>query len=199
MHFLVAMPFGSATRTQKLRMIFMAWQLRVAVVSVAALAAENQSLKMKLGKRNNSIWEMKKADLVEVARQELGMTIAAAEKETVTTLREKIRANRMKLTTNQDPLTVLPKGLEKMTWLELHEEMQKRSLPTPQKITRPMMIVAIREQVACFLETIVMNPQVNPMNVSASQSSNQNSQNISAEAESMKVDAAGDRSAREKG
>ena len=115
----------------------MAWQLRVALVNVAALAAENQSLKTKLGKRDNSIWQMNKAGLVEVARQELGMTIAAAEKETVTTLREKIRANRKKETMNQDPLTVLPKGLEKMTWLELHEEMQKRSLPTPRKSLVP--------------------------------------------------------------
>ena len=177
-------------------MVFMAWCMHVAMVNAAALAAENKRLRAKLGKRANSIWEMNNADLVEIARTELGMTIAAAERETAITLREKIGANRAKTKMNQDPTLVIPKGLDSVTHLELQEELQRRHLPIPMKATRPQMILAIREQIAYVLGMTVTNPEVSQTNGSASQSSNVNT---SAEAEWMKVDSVGDRSTRKKG
>ena len=74
----MAMPL--LTRIQTQRMVFMAWRMHVAMVNAAALAAENHRLKEKLGKRANFIWEMNKADLVEIARMELGMTNSSAER-----------------------------------------------------------------------------------------------------------------------
>ena len=52
-------------------------------------ATEITRLTKKLGKKSGSIWNMDKSELVEVARMELGVTLAQAEKMTVTVLREK--------------------------------------------------------------------------------------------------------------
>ena len=90
---------------------------------------------------------MKKADLVEVARRELNMSLAAAEQETVITLRELIRRNRDIQKASDNPLAKLPKGLSGMKKEELIEEMEKRGLPTTSNSTRPAMILAIRDYV----------------------------------------------------
>jgi len=98
-------------------------------------------------KKSDSIWTMKKDELIEVARMELGMSLAKAMSETTTVLRERIRANRDLLKDTVDPFDAIPKGLEKMSLAELTTEMNARSLTIAAKMTRPKMIVAIRDDV----------------------------------------------------
>ena len=136
-----------------LRVVFQAWELYVAKTYIKALETENQRLQALVKKKTESIWNMKQADLVEVARSELGMSMAQAAKETTITLREKIRRNREIVKEVQDPMMVLPKGLQKMKHAELLLEMERRNLPIPEKATRPMMILMIREQVDFLSQT----------------------------------------------
>ena len=91
---------------------------------------------------------MNKAELVEKARLDLGMTQAQAEKETVTTLRERIRSRRELTEHNDDPYTKLPKGLDSLKKDELRLECKTRAIHMPEDATRPKMILAIREDVA---------------------------------------------------
>jgi hypothetical protein len=124
-----------------------AWQLYGKKVLAEALSTEVERLKVKLGKKSDSIWTSNKAELVELARAELGMTIAAAERETITVLKERLRSRRQMLKTAVDPLDLIPKGLERMKLDELKEEIEKRKLPLPPKATRPALIVLIRDDV----------------------------------------------------
>ena len=107
-----------------------------------------EQVRQRLQRRTNSIWNMKKAELVEVAMAELSMTLAQAEKETVTTLRENIKMRRDSQEMALDPMMNLPKGLERMRKEELEEEMKKRGLPVPEHnpINRAMMITQIMDQ-----------------------------------------------------
>jgi len=119
---------------------------------------------VKLGKKSDSIWSLNKAELVELARTELGMTVAAAERETVTVIRERLRSRRQMLKTVVDPLDQNPKGLERMKLDELKEEIEKRKLPLPPKATRPALIVLIRDDVTnrqTLYETTQTAPEVN--------------------------------------
>lgn len=109
---------------------------------------ENARLQNVVGRKTESIWSMNKADLVEKARLELGMTQAQAEKETVVTLRERIRSRRELTETSKDPFTKLPKGLDSLKKEELAVECKLRTIHMPEGATRPMMILAIREDVA---------------------------------------------------
>ena len=102
--------------------------------------------------------EMKKADLVEVARSELGVSMVQAERETVITLRGRIRRNREIVTQAQDPMLVVPQGLERMKHAELLAEMQRRNLPIPEKVTRPTMILMTKEQVDFISQIAATNP-----------------------------------------
>ena len=72
--------------------VFTQWRLVAVLTDLESLRTDNKRLIEKLGKQSASIWTMKKAELVEIARQELGMTRAKAEQETVVSLRERIRA-----------------------------------------------------------------------------------------------------------
>ena len=137
-----------------LRRVFAAWRMRTLMTLVEVLKSENRSLSERLGKQKSSIWQMRKEDLIEVARRELGMHRYDAEKETVTTLREKIRRNRSQTQEEADPLVTLPKGLERMTSAHLCNECQMRGLdisPLPghrgSVKTRAQMILMIREDV----------------------------------------------------
>jgi hypothetical protein len=98
--------------------------------------------------KETSIWAMKKDQLIEVARMELGMTISAASKETVIVLRERIRSQRAMLKEVLDPHDAIPKGLEKMNLAALIQETEDRNLPIPIKPTRPRLILMIRDDVA---------------------------------------------------
>ena len=138
---------GTWTRKLALRMVLMAWNLYTCQVIRETLKSRVQEL-AKYEKEAQSLWKMCKADLVQVARQELGMTIAQAEAETVTTLREKIRRQREVLKADENPFQKVPKGLEKMPLAALMEEANLRQLAIPPKATRPALIVAIRDDVA---------------------------------------------------
>ena len=108
---------------------------------------ETARLSLKAGKKATSIWDMNKAELVELARVELNMTVAKANAETVTTLREKIRARRAITTVLDDPLATLPVGLSKMKKEELIQEAEQRGLGLPSKPTVGQLQVLIREDV----------------------------------------------------
>ena len=115
--------------------------------SLEAYATELARTKESLGKRQTSVWTMSKAELSELARKELGMTVTQANKETVITLREKIRAVRQITKVQVDPLATAPKGLEKMSLTQLKEEVVFRKLPEPPSATRAKLIVIIRDDV----------------------------------------------------
>ena len=127
--------------------LFSAWRITILEQNLIGFMAETESLKAKLGKKSESIWHMNRADLVEVARKELGMTLAAAEKETVVTLREKIRRQRDVSKVMLDPMSQVPKGLDRMKLEELKSECLLRGLPELPKPTRPALIVQIRDDV----------------------------------------------------
>ena len=129
------------------RCLFQAWKIVLTERVLVGQMAEVESLKKKLGKKSDSIWNMNKAELSEIARKELGMNAAKAEKETVITLREKIKNSREVTKVALDPMCQLPKGLNRMKLEELLEEMKKRELPIPPKATRPVLMVAIRDDV----------------------------------------------------
>ena len=97
---------------------------------------------------------MTKDELVEVARRELDMSSQRAQKETVVTLRERIRQARARAAPEQedeDPLTKIPKGLERMSLSDLSEECAKRNISIPMTDkkgpTRANLIVLIRDDV----------------------------------------------------
>ena len=96
---------------------------------------------------------MKKDELVEKAMEDLGITRAQGERMTMVALREKLRAKKAELNMQKDPLCVIPTGLEKMTRDQLVQECINRDLHLTvlnegsEKVTRPKMIVAIREDV----------------------------------------------------
>ena len=148
----------------------------------------SEQIRQRLPRRTNSVWDMKKTELVEVAMAELNMTLAQAEKETVTTWRGKIKMRRDSQKMALDPMMNLPKGLERIKKAELQEEMRKRGLPVPEHnpMNRAMMITQIRDQVAFLSET--------------NQISQRRSQASSATTgkEWMTVDAAADRTIRRK-
>ena len=116
-----------------------------------ALESECARLSRLVGKRQSSLWTATKAELVELARKELGWTQAQCEKETVTSLRERIRSVRSVVNFQADPLNKLPVGLDKMKVEELKTELLMRDLPEPDKSTRAQMICLIRDDVATRL------------------------------------------------
>ena len=137
-----------------LRLTFAAWRLVTSLTETASLKADNERMTEMLGKKAHSLWTMRKEDLIETARKELGMSRAQAEKETVVTLRERIRRERSVAVEQADPLLILPKGLESMKADDLAQECIKRGLdvsPLPgqrgARKTRPQMILMIREYV----------------------------------------------------
>ena len=116
-----------------------------------ALRSESRRLNDVLGRKAESIWQMNKEELIELARKEMGISRTMAEKETVVTLREKIRQNRTQQQQASNPLLSLPKGLERMTAEQLLVECELRGLdisPLPGSRgghkTRPQMIIMIR-------------------------------------------------------
>ena len=82
------------------------------------LETESERLSKMVGGGAQSIWKMRKADLVRTAETELGMSRAAAEKETVGQLRLLIRELR-EFREMQETGQKLPKGLTRMNHAEL--------------------------------------------------------------------------------
>ena len=131
-----------------LTVILQAWALVMNRRVVEAQGMEIVRLGRDKDDKKKSLWTMNKAELVEEARLNLGMTVTQAEKETVLTLRERLRSFKNVCQMTEDPLAKLPKGLDKMLLNELKEEAVHRSLPNPEPCTRAKLIVLIRDDVA---------------------------------------------------
>ena len=126
--------------------IFQAWRVVALATMNEALTTENARLSLG-NKKAESIWSMNKEQLVETARRELGVSLTVASRDTVIVLREKIRRVRQIVEVKDDPLTELPRGLEKMKLEELKELHAERSLPQAEKMTRAAIILQIRDDV----------------------------------------------------
>ena len=143
------MPVGILSPKTWLMMMFRSWALLTTRTNLEALAVEVGRLQG--ATKKTSIWTMTKAQLVEAARKELGLSLVKAEAETVTTLRERLRTARQITMTTLDPLAKIPKGLDKLSLQELKEEAIVRELPEPDQVTRAKLIVLIRDDVASRL------------------------------------------------
>ena len=145
---------------------FAAWKMTALQMANAALKAENDQLEKITEKRKASLWTMRRVELDEVARRELGMTEGALAKETVISLRERIRAAREAAYQESDPLKRIPGGLDRMKAAQLVEECVRRGLnPNTEggkSKTRPQMIVMIRDDV----ESRISASTTPPMNQS---------------------------------
>ena len=131
-----------------LREAWLTWKVHHAEFQTEVYRVEVNRLQAKIQRETDSVWKKTKAELIEMARQELGMTWATAEKNTVATLREMIRKNRQGLEQVVDPLEVVPAGLGRMKIAELKIEIEKRGIPeTAHRGTRESMILMIREDV----------------------------------------------------
>ena len=80
-------------RSLLVRLVFASWKMVKALTTNQALTAENERL-MRAATPTESIWRMRKEELVEVAIAELGVTRTQANAETVIVLRERIRRSR---------------------------------------------------------------------------------------------------------
>ena len=141
----------------------MGWKRLLEAAYVEILKYQVRSLEKRHGRRPGqpiSVWKMRKEQLVEVGRKELGLTLVQAEAMTVVTLRERIRSQREVNQMTTDPLETNPKGLDRMKHQDLLEECIKRNLPCVQGLptrpgekgywdppTRPHMINAIKDDV----------------------------------------------------
>ena len=128
--------------------VFQAWRVVTLATTNETLTTENARLSLHAGKRSESIWQMSKAELVETARRELGMSLQKAAGQTALVLREQIRRARQMSETVEDPMMQVPKGLEKMKVEELREIHQERGLPQADRMIRASMILQIRDDVS---------------------------------------------------
>ena len=89
-------------------------------LSASSLGMADSSLKLELLAPKEPV-TLSKADLVKVAQEELGMTLAAAEAKTVMYLREVIRKKRKETMMEQDPLMVVPSNLDRLLRARLRQ------------------------------------------------------------------------------
>ena len=141
------MPFVPETKFREvwLRCLFLAWERIVIKRDNLALTAEVENLKQRTAKSSDSIWQMKKADLMEVARKELGMSLKDANADTVDILREKIQRVRALKDSLDDPQAATPPGLGKMKLAELRDEILNRGLEVDPNETRVQLQMRIRD------------------------------------------------------
>ena len=109
-----------------MRLALTNWRLITAQTMSQALLAENERLQRINPKE--SIWQMKKAELVELGIAELSLTRVQATKMTVDELRERLRVSRKQSKEEEDPLTKLPVGMGKMKFAELVVECTQRCI-----------------------------------------------------------------------
>ena len=107
--------------------------------------AEVENLKQQTATSSNSLWKMRKEELVKAAREELGLSPEEANAETAVSLREKIRTVRKFRDSLRDPQAATPPGLCSMTKAELRAAIQNRGLKVDMKETRDEMKRRIRE------------------------------------------------------
>ena len=100
-------------RSLLVRLVFASWRMVKVLTLNQALIAENERL-TKLAGPIESIWRMRKEELIEIAIAELGVTRTQASKETVLVLRERIRRSRKESVAQSYPLQTVPVGLERM-------------------------------------------------------------------------------------
>ena len=113
-----------------------------------ACETELARLQKEAGEKKKSIWNMRQAELVEVARAELGYTVAQAEALLVPILRERIRSHRALQKTPSDPLAIAPHGFGRLYKHQLVEEMAKRNIPMVNpNMTRPAMMEMIQRDI----------------------------------------------------
>ena len=135
-----------------LRLALSNWRLIITQTANAALRTENARLKQ-INPRE-SIWIMRKAELIEVAIAELGLTRVQADNKTVDELRELLRVSRNQTREEQDPLLRLPVGLSKMSAEAMVAECTRRAISVAPvegqkgiRKTRPQMMIEIRNDV----------------------------------------------------
>ena len=135
------------------RLLLSQWRTVVLQSRLARLENEVKELEAKDEERTSSMWTMRKEELIQKVHDDLGITRAHAESMTVLTLREKLRAHKAAVVRMANPLCVVPKGLEKMTRDQLIQDCIAREITEmvlsdgTGEVTRPKMIVAIREDV----------------------------------------------------
>ena len=146
-------PWGPWRRSLLLRLALSNWRLITAQTMSQALLAENERLQRINPKE--SIWQMKKAELVELGIAELSLTRVQATKMTVDELRDRLRVSRKQAKEEEDPLTKLPVGMGKMKSAELVVQCTHRCIsvaPLPGEKgalkTRAQMMLEIRNDVA---------------------------------------------------
>ena len=127
--------------------------MTVAQAMSQALLAENERLHRINPKE--SIWQMKKAELVELGVSELGVSRVQAARMTVEEIRERLRVPRKQSKEEEDPLMKLPVGMGKMKAADLVVECTKRCISVAplqgekgSQKTRPQMTLEIRNDVA---------------------------------------------------
>jgi len=151
--------------------LFLSWAQTVLRTLVEALSTENARLERLTGKKKSSLWDMNKAELKEKAQRDLGMTESQLEKETVTSLRERLRSQRDVVAMLTDPLAKTPKGLDSLLKEELKQECIIRQITLPEPCTRPKMIVLIKDDIAVRM-TLENQPEPENPDWEMSESSN---------------------------
>ena len=114
-----------------LQTVIMAWKAWYQEMVIGCLEQQVQSGPETGEYRPTSIWQMRKAELVELAVLELGWPRRQAEAETVGQLRLALREMRdeQKATTAlASPQSALPKGLNRMLLAQLREEATTRQI-----------------------------------------------------------------------
>ena len=153
------MVFPSHYRRIVKRVIFLSWKDLTGSTLKEAFRSEVERLQDLVGRQKESVWLMRKEQLIQLARQELDMPRHVAEKETVVSLRERLRRARADREVHAQPINsqaVLPRGLEKMPREALIQECVQRGINPENAVartgktgkTRPEMVVAIRDHVA---------------------------------------------------
>ena len=122
---------------------------------IESQVAEKVRLKKMVCTTKGSMREMRKPELVEKARKDMGMTEGQLKKETVTSLSERLRSQKGVTDMMIDPLAKTSKGLESLVKDELKQECLLRDIHVPEgkDCTRPKIIALIKDDVATRAET----------------------------------------------
>ena len=122
---------GMARGRVALQMVIMAWKAWYQEMVIGCLEQQVQSVPETGEYRPTSIWQMRKAELVEPAVMELGWPRRQAEAETVGQLRLALRERKAEQKAARvltSPQSVLPKGLNRMKRVQLQEEATTRHI-----------------------------------------------------------------------
>ena len=144
-----------------MKVSFLEWRTQALATKTASLEAQVEALHQGAERDHVSIWRMRRHELDEVARRELSMTAGQLRNETVTTLRERIRAARAAAWDMEDPLASAPPGLMRMRVDEVAHQCQLRGLETfigDRRMTKAQMIIALKEFVTAQAAAIRIPP-----------------------------------------